>query len=64
MTPGQRLQRAIECSITVIAFSNSVPVGQLQPSDAQTFLIEERKRLGRDLFQKVYGEPLVPQCTR
>ena len=60
MTPEQRLQRAVQYSAFVRSFAEA-GIRSTHPgaSDREVFLMVAKRRLGADLFRKVYaGERL------
>jgi hypothetical protein len=60
MTPEERLARAFQYSAFVRAFAESgVRTAYPQASEREIFLRCAKRRLGADLFQKVYPKELA-----
>jgi hypothetical protein len=59
MTPEERLQRAFEYSAFVRAFAESgIRSEHPEATDREVFLIAAKRRLGDELFSKVYPNEL------
>jgi hypothetical protein len=59
LTPGERLQRAIQYSTSIRNLAEAGLREQYPEADErEIFLRSARQRLGRELFCKVYGDEL------
>ena len=59
MTPEERLQRCLEFSAFVRGFVEAgIRAAHPGASEREIFLLGAKRRLGEDLFQRVYGNEL------